>query len=45
MPVVVSETRWPKGGDVATSEENALAYNENMVKRVVSNVWTPKGLG
>ncbi|XWS34790.1 hypothetical protein CRYUN_Cryun21dG0067600 [Craigia yunnanensis] len=45
VPVVVSETGWPKGGDVAASAENALAYNENVVTRVVSNAGTPKRPG
>ncbi|XVE85080.1 hypothetical protein DITRI_Ditri17bG0063500 [Diplodiscus trichospermus] len=45
VPVVVSETGWPKGGDVAASAENALAYNENVVRRVVSNAGTPKRPG
>ncbi|XVF84988.1 hypothetical protein PTKIN_Ptkin17bG0082900 [Pterospermum kingtungense] len=45
LPVVVSETGWPKGGDVAASVENAKAYNENVVRRVVSNLGTPKRPG
>ncbi|OMO78255.1 Glycoside hydrolase, family 17 [Corchorus capsularis] len=45
MEVVVSETGWPKGGGVAASVENALAYNENVVRRAVSNVGTPKRPG
>ena len=45
VSVVVSETGWPKGGDVTASVENALAYNENVVRRVVSNAGTPKRPG
>ncbi|OMO80203.1 Glycoside hydrolase, family 17 [Corchorus olitorius] len=45
MEVVVSETGWPKGGGVAASVENALAYNENVVRRAVGNVGTPKRPG
>ncbi|XVF02466.1 hypothetical protein REPUB_Repub04eG0177800 [Reevesia pubescens] len=45
VPVVVSETGWPKVGGVAASLENALAYNENVVRRVVNNVGTPKRPG
>ncbi|KAK8481813.1 hypothetical protein V6N13_029773 [Hibiscus sabdariffa] len=43
--VIVSETGWPKGGGEAASVENALAYNENVVRRVVGNVGTPKRPG
>lgn len=45
LPLVVSETGWPKGGDVAASVENALAYNENVVRRVRSDFGTPKRPG
>ncbi|KAG4116091.1 hypothetical protein ERO13_D12G148000v2 [Gossypium hirsutum] len=45
VEVVVSETGWPKGGGEAASVENALAYNENVVRRVVGNVGTPRRPG
>ncbi|GAV61031.1 Glyco_hydro_17 domain-containing protein, partial [Cephalotus follicularis] len=45
VPVLVTETGWPTGGGVATSAENALAYNENVVRKVVNDVGTPKRPG
>jgi hypothetical protein len=32
--VVVSETGWPTAGGVAASVENAMTYNQNLVRRV-----------
>lgn len=45
IPVVVTETGWPTSGGLAASLENALAYNGNVVRRVVNNIGTPKRPG
>lgn len=45
LPVVVTETGWPTRGGEGASAENALAYNENVVKRAVKDVGTPKRPG
>ncbi|XP_021895864.1 glucan endo-1,3-beta-glucosidase-like [Carica papaya] len=42
IPLVVTETGWPTSGGLAASKENALAYNGNVVRRVLSDVGTPK---
>lgn len=44
VPVVVTETGWPSKGDsteTGASLENAVAYNGNMVRRVLSGGGTP----
>ncbi|KAI3720315.1 hypothetical protein L6452_21231 [Arctium lappa] len=45
IPVVVTETGWPTAGGEAASGENALVYNENVVRRGLKNVGTPKRAG
>ncbi|KAI8527091.1 hypothetical protein RHMOL_Rhmol12G0048900 [Rhododendron molle] len=45
IPVVVTETGWPTGGGAAASDENALAYNGNVVRRALENVGTPRKPG
>ncbi|GLT86452.1 hypothetical protein SLE2022_045920 [Rubroshorea leprosula] len=45
VSVVVSETGWPTEGGVAASVENALEYNRNVVRKVVSGAGTPKQPG
>ncbi|KAJ9169554.1 hypothetical protein P3X46_017735 [Hevea brasiliensis] len=42
IKVVVTETGWPTAGGEAASVENALAYNKEVVRRVVNDVGTPK---
>ncbi|KAF5741072.1 glucan endo-1 3-beta-glucosidase-like [Tripterygium wilfordii] len=42
IPVVVTETGWPTAGGAAASVGNALAYNENVVRRAAGNFGTPK---
>ncbi|XP_050206993.1 glucan endo-1,3-beta-glucosidase-like [Mercurialis annua] len=42
VKVVVSETGWPTAGGEGASVENALIYNEEMVRKVVRDVGTPK---
>ncbi|KAJ6369277.1 hypothetical protein OIU78_001607 [Salix suchowensis] len=38
VQIVVSETGWPTGGGDAASVANAMAYNENVVRRVANYV-------
>lgn len=38
IQIVVSETGWPTGGGEAASVANAMAYNENVVRRVANYV-------
>lgn len=45
IPVVVTETGWPTSGGTAASAENALAFNENVVRRAVTSIGTPKRPG
>lgn len=45
IPVVVTETGWPTAGGIGASNENALVYNENVVRRSLNNVGTPKRRG
>ncbi|XP_002513812.3 glucan endo-1,3-beta-glucosidase [Ricinus communis] len=46
VPVVVSETGWPSAGDGdVASNENAYAYNSNLVRHVLSSCGTPKWPG
>ncbi|KAK4402788.1 putative glucan endo-1,3-beta-glucosidase [Sesamum angolense] len=45
IPVVVTETGWPKGGADGTGVDNALAYNGNVVMRALANIGTPKRPG
>lgn len=45
IPVVVTETGWPTSGGNAASSENALSYNENVLRRSLNNVGTPKRPG
>lgn len=45
IPVVVSETGWPTSGGMATSVENAMVYNGNVVRRALSGIGTPKRPG
>ncbi|KAL0336143.1 UNVERIFIED_CONTAM: putative glucan endo-1,3-beta-glucosidase [Sesamum radiatum] len=45
IPVVVTETGWPKGGADGASVDNALAYNGNVVMRALANIGTPKRPG
>ncbi|OVA20020.1 Glycoside hydrolase [Macleaya cordata] len=44
LKIVVTETGWPSKGDekeIGASEENAAAYNGNLVKRVLTGGGTP----
>ncbi|KAK9707391.1 hypothetical protein RND81_07G194600 [Saponaria officinalis] len=43
--LVVSETGWPTAGSKAAGTENARVYNENVVRRAIGNVGTPKRPG
>lgn len=45
IPIVVTETGWPTSGGIAASSENALSYNENVLRRSLNNVGTPKRPG
>ncbi|XP_074296331.1 glucan endo-1,3-beta-glucosidase-like [Silene latifolia] len=45
IELVVSETGWPTAGYEAAGLENARVYNENVVKRALGNVGTPKRPG
>lgn len=45
VPLVVTETGWPTSGGAEASVENALAYNENVVRRALAGVGTPKKPG
>ncbi|KAH9708898.1 putative glucan endo-13-beta-glucosidase BG4 [Citrus sinensis] len=45
VPLVVTETGWPTSGGAEASVENALAYNENVVRRAQAGVGTPKRPG
>ncbi|KAL0357923.1 UNVERIFIED_CONTAM: Glucan endo-1,3-beta-glucosidase [Sesamum calycinum] len=45
IPVVVTETGWPKGGADGANVDNALAYNGNVVMRALANIGTPKRPG
>ncbi|KAK4753599.1 hypothetical protein SAY87_001703 [Trapa incisa] len=42
LQVVVTETGWPTGGGDAASIDNAMTYNQNIVRRTLNNVGTPK---
>jgi exo-beta-1,3-glucanase (GH17 family) len=42
IKIVVSETGWATGGGEAASVANAMAYNENVVRRVANYVGTPR---
>ncbi|GAB4839793.1 hypothetical protein Ancab_020503 [Ancistrocladus abbreviatus] len=45
IPVVVTETGWPKAGGDAANPDNALAFNSNVVRRALDNVGTPRRAG
>ncbi|KAG9152024.1 hypothetical protein Leryth_002285, partial [Lithospermum erythrorhizon] len=45
IKIMVTKTGWPTSGGDAASVNNALAYNGNIVKRVVNNIGTPKRPG
>lgn len=42
IPVMVTGTGWPTSGTDGASIDNAFTYNENIVKRALNNVGTPK---
>lgn len=44
IPILISETGWPSGGDtneIAVSAANAQIYNQNLIKYVAANKGTP----
>ncbi|WMV24336.1 hypothetical protein MTR67_017721 [Solanum verrucosum] len=43
--VMVTETGWPTSGTDGASIDNAFTYNENIVRRALNNVGTPKRPG
>ncbi|XP_049392729.1 glucan endo-1,3-beta-glucosidase-like [Solanum stenotomum] len=45
IPVMVTETGWPTSGTDGASIDNAFTYNENIVRRALNNVGTPKRPG
>ncbi|XP_003631271.3 glucan endo-1,3-beta-glucosidase-like [Vitis vinifera] len=45
VAVVVAETGWPRDGGDAATPENALAYNNNVIRRARNSVGTPKRPG
>lgn len=42
IKIVVSETGWATGGGEAASVANAMAYTDNVVRRVANYVGTPR---
>ncbi|KAH7431958.1 hypothetical protein KP509_07G000900 [Ceratopteris richardii] len=45
LPVVVSETGWPSGGDTSDTDatpENASIYVSNLIAHILNNTGTPK---
>ena len=42
---MVAETGWPRDGGDAATPENALAYNNNVIRRARNSVGTPKRPG
>ncbi|XP_059310172.1 glucan endo-1,3-beta-glucosidase-like [Lycium ferocissimum] len=45
IPVMVTETGWPTAGIDGASIDNAFTYNENIVRKALNNVGTPKRPG
>ncbi|TXG70396.1 hypothetical protein EZV62_005331 [Acer yangbiense] len=45
LEIVVSESGWPSAGGPATSMDNAMTYNTNMVEHVKGGSGTPKKPG
>jgi exo-beta-1,3-glucanase (GH17 family) len=41
IPVLISETGWPSGGELAATPANAQAYNLNLIKYVTASNGTP----
>ncbi|PSD75604.1 glycosyl hydrolase family 17 protein, partial [Acinetobacter baumannii] len=45
LPIVVTESGWPSGGNDVATIENAQTHNNNLIKHVLSNAGTPKRPG
>ncbi|KAK6922186.1 Glycoside hydrolase family 17 [Dillenia turbinata] len=45
IEIVVTETGWPTSGGIGASVDNALVYNDNVVRKVKNNVGSPKRPG
>jgi len=45
VPLVITESGWPSAGADVATVKNAQAYNNNLIKHVLSNAGTPKRPG
>jgi len=45
IPLIVTESGWPSGGADVATVDNARAYNNNLIRHVLSNAGTPKRPG
>lgn len=45
IPLIVTESGWPSGGNDVATVDNARVYNNNLIRHVLSNVGTPKRPG
>jgi len=45
IPLIVTESGWPSGGADVATVDNARAYNNNLIRHVLSTAGTPKRPG